>query len=70
MNAVLKARLRRAATALALACAASAVVAGGASAAQPEYNKEYEKGYEVGIQGYDYGEPLSTCSACSRATPA
>ncbi len=58
MNAVLKARLRRAATALALACAASAVVAGGASAAQPEYNKEYEKGYEVGIQGYVYGEPL------------
>ena len=42
--------------ALALACAVSAATAAGAAA--DEYTKEYEHAYQVGLQGYIYGEPL------------
>ena len=56
MRAAISTRLGRIAAALALACALSAVATAGASAV--EYAKEYEHAYNVGVQGYIYGEPL------------
>ena len=56
MRAGISTTLGRIAAALALACAFSAVATAGASAA--EYTKEYEHAYNIGVQGYIYGEPL------------
>ena len=49
-------RLWRTLATAALACAATAMIA--TSAYGAEYIKEYEHAYEVGVQGYIYGEPL------------
>ena len=47
---------RRCIAAMAIACATLGLTAAVASA--EEYSKEYEHAYNVGIQGYIYGEPL------------
>ncbi len=50
-----RSRLKRLAVALALGCAVSVAAAPGAMA---DYTSDYNRAYNLGLQGYTYGQPL------------